>query len=78
MGNYWEGRSFWWQAPPFHFDYEYDGTPYEYTIWRSSCWEADQNCIDDGKIWFAWKWGVGLLCCVICCCLQICKIVMKN
>ena len=73
-----EGRAFWWTAPPFHFDYEYDGVPYEYSIWNNKCWEADINCVEDGKIWFVWKWSINAVCLFIICCLCICKKIMKK
>ena len=71
MGNL-EGKSFWWKAPPFHFDYEYDGKQFEYSIWQANCFEEDINCIEDAKIWAIWQWGGGLVACVILCCLKIC------
>ena len=55
MGNL-EGRTLLWKAPPFHFNYTYEGESFEYTLMNPYCFEKDKNCIDDSKSWALVSW----------------------
>ena len=77
MGNRFEGRTYWWRTPPFHFSYEYDGKEFEYDLWNGMCFEEDESCIESSKIWTLWSWIIGIILICILCSLS-CYKVMKN